>query len=141
MQLGCCGVDSYRDFKDTPIPYSCCKGAAEETTCSPQDASTKGCAQALQETFKYAGTVLGGIALGIAAVEVRVLEGRSRCGRGRNPSPIEKEDKIMRKSTEKRRDGCEKTHESCNPRDIHTRDFLIFFSWSASSSRFAWQIP
>lgn len=67
--LECCGVDSYRDFKDYPIPYSCC-GGPEGTTCAAKDASTKGCAQALQETFKYAGTVLGGIALGIAAVEL-----------------------------------------------------------------------
>ncbi|XP_032671591.1 CD63 antigen-like [Odontomachus brunneus] len=70
--LGCCGVDNYGDFQKIlgeSIPYSCCD-AKEGSTCTPFNASKTGCAQALQDGFKYAGAVMGGLALGVAAVEL-----------------------------------------------------------------------
>ncbi|EFN79119.1 CD63 antigen [Harpegnathos saltator] len=70
--LKCCGVDSYKDFlnKGYSIPWTCCS-VPEGNTCTIAEVENKqGCARALQDVFKYAGAALGGIALGIAAVEL-----------------------------------------------------------------------
>lgn len=75
MQLQCCGVDSYRDFQNVlriSIPGSCC-GKNSNDTCDQQNAYKTGCVIALKDLFKYASAVLGGIALGIAAIEVNKL--------------------------------------------------------------------
>lgn len=88
MQLQCCGVDSYTDywrFANKSIPFSCC-GNKENVPCNTDDVRDKqGCATALQNFFKFAGTALGGIALGIAAVEVsrhaRNCKGSSKVGK------------------------------------------------------------
>ncbi|KYN02132.1 hypothetical protein ALC62_07060, partial [Cyphomyrmex costatus] len=71
--LKCCGVDGPQDFPNqlnVPIPGSCCD-RKEPDTCSPLDSYKKGCVIALEDFFKSALTVLGGVALGIAAAEVR----------------------------------------------------------------------
>lgn len=68
----CCGVERAQDFTDrlqVPIPGSCCK--KKESTCDVLNAYKKGCVLALEELFKSALTVLGGVTLGIAAAEVR----------------------------------------------------------------------
>lgn len=70
--MGCCGVDSYTDFLKSgkSIPWSCC-GNPEGTTCSaPTVQDKQGCVTALQTMFTTIGTALGGLALGIAGVEV-----------------------------------------------------------------------
>lgn len=70
--LGCCGVDSYTDFLKSgkSIPWSCC-GNPEGTTCSaPTVQDKQGCVTALQTMFTTIGTALGGLALGIAGVEL-----------------------------------------------------------------------
>ncbi|XP_077261670.1 23 kDa integral membrane protein-like [Temnothorax americanus] len=66
----CCGVDGPQDFPVTlrrPIPGSCC---GKESTCDPLSAYQKGCSDVLEEMFKYSLTILGGVALGIAAAEL-----------------------------------------------------------------------
>lgn len=70
-------MNSYRDFyqlgEGGTIPWSCCDNPENggKGTC-PQEAvrDKQGCAPALETFLKYAGTVLGGVALGIAGVEV-----------------------------------------------------------------------
>ncbi|KYN41609.1 CD63 antigen [Trachymyrmex septentrionalis] len=71
--LQCCGIDSYQDFPDQigrTIPGSCCDKPASDI-CEPINSYPKGCVEALENLFKSALTVLGGVALGIAAAEVR----------------------------------------------------------------------
>lgn len=70
-ELKCCGVDSYNDFlRNKPyIPGSCC-GKNSSDTCTQQNAYQTGCVSALKDLFKYASAILGGIALGIAAIEL-----------------------------------------------------------------------
>lgn len=67
-ELECCGVDSYNDFNGN-IPGSCC-GKNSSDTCHQQDAYHRGCVIALKDFFKYASAIVGGIALGIAAIEL-----------------------------------------------------------------------
>ncbi|XP_011864265.1 PREDICTED: CD63 antigen-like [Vollenhovia emeryi] len=69
--LQCCGVDSYNDFlrNSMAIPGSCC-GKNASDNCSTVDAYKTGCVSALQDLFKKALTILGGVALGIAAAEL-----------------------------------------------------------------------
>lgn len=66
-------MDRPQDFTEilemSYIPASCC--GKKESSCELQDAYKKGCVPALEELFKSALTVLGGVALGIAAAEVR----------------------------------------------------------------------
>lgn len=81
MQLECCGVESYNDFKtslDISIPGSCCgkDPTNAAVTCSQQEAYKEGCVVALKDLFKSACAALGGIALGIAAIEVNKLHKR-----------------------------------------------------------------
>lgn len=71
-ELECCGIDSYRDFDErlqTTIPGSCC-GKDPGTTCESFNSYKNGCVGELKELFKKACSVLGGIALGIAAIEL-----------------------------------------------------------------------
>ncbi|KAM0731351.1 CD63 antigen [Formica fusca] len=71
-ELECCGVDSSADFNkvlNMSIPGSCC-GKDVNATCSQYEAYNKGCVIALKDLFKQACAVLGGIALGIAAIEL-----------------------------------------------------------------------
>lgn len=76
-QLNCCGVTSYKDFNEIlhrSVPGSCC-GKPVAETCDPASAMEKqGCAKALEVLFKSACGILGGIALGIAAIEVSKRE-------------------------------------------------------------------
>ncbi|KAL6429210.1 hypothetical protein ACFW04_008142 [Cataglyphis niger] len=75
QELKCCGVESYEDFKKTlniSIPGSCCGKDPNNAavTCSQQEAYDEGCVVALKDLFKSACAALGGIALGIAAIEL-----------------------------------------------------------------------
>ncbi|XP_012542660.1 23 kDa integral membrane protein [Monomorium pharaonis] len=69
--LQCCGVNSPNDFEailHTHIPGSCC--GKREDSCTIIDSYKTGCVSALKDFFKYGLTVLGGIAIGIAAAEL-----------------------------------------------------------------------
>ncbi|XP_050455861.1 CD63 antigen-like [Cataglyphis hispanica] len=74
QELECCGVESYKDFKtlNISIPGSCCGKDPTNValTCSQQEAYEEGCVVALKDLFKSACAALGGIALGIAAIEL-----------------------------------------------------------------------
>lgn len=71
-ELECCGVDSSSDFStvlNIAIPGSCC-GKDPENTCTPLNAYKTGCVESLKDLFKSACAILGGVALGIAAIEL-----------------------------------------------------------------------
>ncbi|KAH0951475.1 hypothetical protein HN011_002049 [Eciton burchellii] len=72
-ELDCCGSTDYRDFGNIlhrSIPGSCCNKPSDEI-CEPYMVTNKrGCAKALEEVFKSACGILGGIALGIAVIEL-----------------------------------------------------------------------
>lgn len=74
--LQCCGVESVGDYSQRAgthfngtIPWSCCK-KTEGEVCQRGESFTEGCVDGIKNFFKYAGTVLGGIALGTAGVEL-----------------------------------------------------------------------
>lgn len=71
--LQCCGIDKPQDFPNLlhgiPIPGTCC-GKIESDTCDPIESYRTGCVEALEDFFNSALTVLGGVALGIAATEL-----------------------------------------------------------------------
>ncbi|XP_076163654.1 tetraspanin 6 isoform X2 [Ptiloglossa arizonensis] len=66
--LHCCGVDSPKDFTGT-IPASCC-GKLGNETCSAGTEYSNGCGKEILRALEYAGSVLGGVAIGIAVVEL-----------------------------------------------------------------------
>ncbi|KAG5339014.1 CD63 protein, partial [Acromyrmex charruanus] len=72
-ELQCCGIHNPQDFPTllhgTPIPGSCC-GKVASDTCDPTESYRTGCVEALEDFFNSALTVLGGVALGIAATEL-----------------------------------------------------------------------
>ncbi|XP_077293189.1 tetraspanin 42Ed isoform X2 [Arctopsyche grandis] len=70
----CCGINSAADYNFV-VPVSCCanpSGVVESTlsTCLPTQAYSQGCAYVLTNFLKTAGKTVGGVAIGIAAVEV-----------------------------------------------------------------------
>ncbi|XP_020291325.1 CD63 antigen-like [Pseudomyrmex gracilis] len=72
-QLECCGVLSSNDFKDIGVEYvpgSCCNKDAKTARCFPDEVFKQGCAPAIQQFLKSGLAILGGIALGIAAIEL-----------------------------------------------------------------------
>jgi len=77
LQLECCGVKSYLDFQDQfnkDAPGSCCD-RNDNATCDPFTTNVKdrpGCGKILEDLFKSACAILGGISLGTAAIEVNI---------------------------------------------------------------------
>lgn len=74
MQFHCCGVNSKSDYP-LLLPVSCCAnpgGSLESVlnTCLPAQAYDQGCAYVLSNFLKTAGKTVGGVAIGIAVVEV-----------------------------------------------------------------------
>lgn len=67
-ELKCCGIYNANDFRNETLPLSCC--AQKEGGCSVSKAYQKGCAEALKEAIRFIGSVLGGVAIGIAGVEL-----------------------------------------------------------------------
>lgn len=58
------------DYRNGTIPWSCCNGQ-EGTTCPSMDKVFKrGCVGPIKEAITEAVKVLGGVALGVAGVEV-----------------------------------------------------------------------
>lgn len=54
---------------NSTIPWSCCDGP-KYLPCTSTKVHPEGCANELRDFIVYAGKLLGGIAIGIAAVEV-----------------------------------------------------------------------
>ncbi|KAI5618387.1 hypothetical protein C0J50_21975 [Silurus asotus] len=89
IQLNCCGYNNYTDFEGSPFekssnlfPKTCCN---ENTPCNQEKAKkqeVRGCFNALVKLIEDNAVLLGGVALGIAALEA---------GRGtlRKASPID----------------------------------------------------
>lgn len=72
--LECCGIDGPDDYRkinhNGTIPWSCC-GKEEGGFCTSADKIYgQGCLSQIQQFLVYAGKALGGIALGIAGVEL-----------------------------------------------------------------------
>jgi CD63 antigen len=71
----CCGYTSYRDFlnanqSDQKIPYSCCKKEESQSCSIDEVRDVKGCGDEIFPLVKYYANALGGLALGIAAIEL-----------------------------------------------------------------------
>ncbi|XP_012218321.1 CD63 antigen [Linepithema humile] len=72
-EFECCGVDSYKDFSNIlglRVPGSCCDRKDTESCDQINVRDKPGCGGILEDLFKSACAILGGIALGIAAVEL-----------------------------------------------------------------------
>ncbi|XP_076847919.1 tetraspanin-1-like [Brachyhypopomus gauderio] len=79
-QLKCCGYNNYTDFTGSPFetrnntyPETCCNNL---TTCSPSaaaSASKVGCFNAVVKFIEDNTTLIGGVALGIAALEIAAM--------------------------------------------------------------------
>ncbi|XP_031841374.1 tetraspanin 6 isoform X2 [Nomia melanderi] len=71
--LKCCGVDGPDDFykinSTAPIPWSCC-GKPENSSCTRGESFETGCNKEIMLMLSYVGSILGGVAIGIAAVEL-----------------------------------------------------------------------
>ncbi|XP_029441576.1 tetraspanin-16 [Rhinatrema bivittatum] len=79
-ELKCCGFNSYTDFKNSSFssmannsyPLPCCssKDPCRETTIDPE---VKGCYLAFQVFLNKNGKIVGGVALGICALELAAM--------------------------------------------------------------------
>lgn len=74
--LHCCGVDSASDYSlrsgshfNGTIPGSCC-GKPEGSLCDRGEAYQEGCVKEIKNFFKYAATMMGGVALASVFVEL-----------------------------------------------------------------------
>ncbi|XP_076277583.1 tetraspanin 6 isoform X2 [Lasioglossum baleicum] len=67
--FACCGVEGPRDYPGS-IPWSCCADKKEGETCSFGESYRDGCSGKITELLKVVGLTLGGIAIGIAGVEL-----------------------------------------------------------------------
>ncbi|XP_015905097.1 23 kDa integral membrane protein-like [Parasteatoda tepidariorum] len=67
-QFECCGIDGARDYMklNLKIPNSCCK---DNAPCTETDAF-QGCFSQVLELVKGSITIIGGVAIGIAVVEL-----------------------------------------------------------------------
>lgn len=65
----CCGIDNPTDYAGN-IPWSCCRDKKEGETCSYNDSFKDGCSKKITQLLQAIGTTLGGIAIGIAGVEL-----------------------------------------------------------------------
>ncbi|MCI4393804.1 hypothetical protein PGIGA_G00161640 [Pangasianodon gigas] len=80
IQLKCCGFNNYTDFDGSPFvtstklyPEPCCPNSK---TCDSSTAGNKhvdGCFNALVELIEDNAVLLGGVALGIAALEIAAM--------------------------------------------------------------------
>lgn len=73
--FSCCGVVSKSDYNahgnfTGTIPWSCCNDKKEGETCEAGDAYDVGCVPKLKDALIKAGNILGGVAIGIAGVEL-----------------------------------------------------------------------
>ncbi|XP_049325770.1 tetraspanin 34 [Astyanax mexicanus] len=80
-ELKCCGFNNYTDFDGSPFlkntshyPVTCCLETS--TACSLTEASeqeVKGCFDAILDLLEDNAALLGGVALGIAALEIAAM--------------------------------------------------------------------
>ncbi|XP_076643287.1 tetraspanin 6 isoform X1 [Halictus rubicundus] len=69
----CCGVESPNDYTtiyhNFTTPWSCC-GKEQGQSCTMDESHREGCAPILMDAIKMFGGILGGVAIGIAGVEL-----------------------------------------------------------------------
>lgn len=83
--IHCCGVTSYKDYKDyahfnetVSVPESCCRGnyvdcyteASNNATKSYKSLNTEGCLNSLQDQLKSNLSIIIGVAIGIAMIQL-----------------------------------------------------------------------
>ncbi|XP_018567946.1 CD63 antigen [Anoplophora glabripennis] len=67
--LTCCGVYGPDDYNNFPLPLSCCKRHINNE-CLKTEVNHDGCAHKLTNELQDKAQLVGGVAIGIAAVEV-----------------------------------------------------------------------
>ncbi|KAF7648092.1 hypothetical protein LDENG_00162170 [Lucifuga dentata] len=81
-ELDCCGFSNYTDFLDSKyeqanggiLPLNCCR--FNSSTCSPREAlksNVEGCFEHILEILKDHANTVGGIAAGIAILEIAAM--------------------------------------------------------------------
>ncbi|XP_017312675.1 tetraspanin 34a [Ictalurus punctatus] len=81
QQLKCCGYNNYTDFKESPFvtstelyPPTCClKNTSACNLNTAQTEEVKGCFKALVNLIEENAVLLGGVALGIGALEIAAM--------------------------------------------------------------------
>ncbi|KAJ8968170.1 hypothetical protein NQ314_002427 [Rhamnusium bicolor] len=68
--LQCCGVDGPEDYGGSPIPLSCCQNSERQCPSLNNDVFHEGCAVKLFNVLQNSSQVIGGVAIGIAAIEI-----------------------------------------------------------------------
>ncbi|KAK7790073.1 hypothetical protein R5R35_012996 [Gryllus longicercus] len=68
--LKCCGYEGTGDYtsQSVNIPSSCCPKLP--TTCARKEAYDEGCKDALEDFIESQGNIIGGVAIGIAVIEI-----------------------------------------------------------------------
>ncbi|KAL7852455.1 hypothetical protein SRHO_G00182400 [Serrasalmus rhombeus] len=79
-QLECCGYNNYTDFTGSPFqkstlryPESCCPLTGSCIESEAESQKTRGCFTALVKLLEDNAAVLGGVAIGIAALEIAAM--------------------------------------------------------------------
>lgn len=71
---GCCGVNSYNDWKDTSgLPHSCCKDLEMTATCTVDYIKAKkipGCLPFLRDFMKSNILIIGGVCVSVALLQL-----------------------------------------------------------------------
>ncbi|KAJ8917835.1 hypothetical protein NQ315_010747, partial [Exocentrus adspersus] len=67
--LRCCGVDGPDDYNGA-VPLSCCQNPDHQCPSINNEVNHEGCAMKLFEELKNKSQLVGGVAIGIAAVEI-----------------------------------------------------------------------
>ncbi|NXT38479.1 TSN1 protein, partial [Pelecanoides urinatrix] len=79
-EVHCCGLNNYTDFTDSPLyketgnyPEPCCKDLQPCNDTLAADSDVQGCFHQILEEIKTHAGVVGGVAAGIAALEVAAM--------------------------------------------------------------------
>ncbi|XP_042675645.1 tetraspanin-1 [Centrocercus urophasianus] len=80
-EVHCCGLNNYTDFENSPwylqnsytFPSPCCKSASPCTAAEAAQANVTGCFHQILEEIRTNADVVGGVAAGIAALELAAM--------------------------------------------------------------------
>ncbi|XP_052522730.1 tetraspanin-1 [Tympanuchus pallidicinctus] len=80
-EVHCCGLNNYTDFENSPwylqnnytFPRPCCKSALPCTTAEAARDNVTGCFDQILEEIRTNADVVGGVAAGIAALELAAM--------------------------------------------------------------------
>ncbi|XP_038038792.1 tetraspanin-1 [Anas platyrhynchos] len=79
-EVRCCGLNNYTDFEDSPFykqnktfPPPCCKGLFPCNESLAAASKVQGCFDQILEDIKTNADVVGGVAAGIAALEIAAM--------------------------------------------------------------------